>query len=74
MMDFLKAYPSVSKEEYLWEWTVPQVELAAADNTHIEYLSEEQAKRERDLRTAVIVDDPMDLVNDLGVPVFKKKK
>ncbi len=37
MIDFLKANPFVSKEEYLWEWTVPQIKLATIDTTHIEY-------------------------------------
>lgn len=73
MMDFLKAFPSVTRNEYLWEWTVPQVELAAADTTHVEYLTEAQAKKDYEDRTAVIIDDPMDMMNDLGVPVFKKK-
>lgn len=44
MMDFLKQFPFVSKEEYLWEWTVPQVRLATLDNTHVVYLNDKQAK------------------------------
>lgn len=44
MMDFLKQFPFVSREEYLWEWTVPQVRLATLDNTHVVYLNDKQAK------------------------------
>lgn len=69
MIDFLKAFPFVSKEQYLWEWTVPQVRLATADNTHTEYLTEEQAKIVK-AREAGRVFDGTNLNNDLGVPIF----
>lgn len=45
MFDFIKAYPSVTMEQYMWHMTVPQILLAQYDTTHIEYLSEEQAKK-----------------------------
>lgn len=71
MIDFLKAHPSVSKDEYLWGWTVPQIHLAMCDNTHIEYLTEEQAKIEKMRRLAVKVKGEDDaILNDLGVPIF----
>ena len=71
MIDFLKAFPFISKEEYLWSWTVPQVELAAHDNTHIEHLTEEQAKIETEKKNAITYSDPSQLLSDLNVPVFK---
>ena len=37
MMDFLKAYPNVSRHEYLWEWTIPQIVIAMHDATRIDY-------------------------------------
>lgn len=70
MMDFLKAFPSVTRDEYLWTLTVPQVKLAALDGTHIEYLTEEQVKREKMRRNAIHCSDPSELVNDLGLPIF----
>lgn len=71
MIDFLKAHPSVSKDEYMWEWTVPQIHLAMCDNTHIEYLTEEQAKIDRMRRRAVKVGgNDTQLMNDLGIPVL----
>lgn len=69
MIDFLKAHPSVSKDEYMWEWTVPQIHLAISDNTHIEYLTEEQAKLDKARQRAVKVDNA-GMLNDLGVPIF----
>ena len=74
MIDFLRANPYVSKEEYLWQWTIPQVKLASLDYSHVEHLSEEQAKAEKNRKNAVRIDNVMDLVNDLGIPVFNTKK
>ena len=71
MIDFLKAHPSVTKDEYLWKWTVPQVELAICDNTHIEYLSEEQAKIDKARRNSMVFDGKKSsMLNDLGIPIF----
>ena len=70
MIDFLRANPYVSKEEYLWQWTIPQVKLASLDYSHVEHLSEEQAKAEKNRKNSVRIDNVMDLVNDLGIPVF----
>lgn len=66
MIDFLKAHPFVSKEEYLWEWTIPQIRLANYDFTHILYLSEEQAKK----INATIETSPDSLISDLGAMVL----
>lgn len=69
MIDFLKAHPSVSKDEYMWEWTVPQIQLAICDNTHIEYLTEDQAKRDK-LRSHAVKVENTNALNDLGIPIF----
>lgn len=71
MIDFLKAHPGVSRDEYLWEWTVPQVKLALFDNTHVEYLSEEQAKVEKARRSGNVFTSAKSLVSDLGGVVLK---
>lgn len=66
MIDFLKAFPFVTKEQYMWEWTVPQIKLASSDNTHVRYLSEKQAE----MRKAKRYDG--NEYNDLGIPIFGK--
>lgn len=66
MIDFLKAFPFVSKNEYLWEWTIPQVRIASADNTHVRYLSEKQASQRK-----AQLHDGSSLRNDLGMTVFE---
>lgn len=70
MTDFLKALPSVSRDEYLWEWTVPQVQLSLFDQTRVEYLTEKQAQIEKDRKNAQFYSTGASLANDLGVVVL----
>lgn len=67
MMDFIKAFPSVTKEQYMWEWTVPQIRLASADNTHVIYLTEKQAemRKAKEYNSSNIEE-----LSDLGIPIF----
>lgn len=67
MVDFLKQNPYVTREEYMWEWTIPQIRLASYDFTHVRYLTEEEAKKKNE----VTYDDPQEFLNDLGIPIFK---
>lgn len=50
----------------MWEWTVPQIRLASYDYTHVNYLSEKEAKSKK----AKKYDNPDTLMNDLGIPIF----
>lgn len=43
MIDFLKIFPNVSKDEYLWDFTIPQIELASVDFTRIEYIDDDSS-------------------------------
>lgn len=70
MVDFLKNNPYVSREQYMWEWTIPQIRLASYDYTHVNYLSEEEAKSAKKAKNVKSYDNPQDLVNDLGIPIF----
>jgi hypothetical protein len=65
MVDFLKANPFVTMEDYKWKLSVPMIRLMSYDNTRVHYLSDKQAARKK----ATIVDGS-DLKNDLGLPVF----
>ena len=66
MMDFLKAFPAVSRDEYLWEWSVPQIRLALFDNTHVEYLTDKQAEVEKARKNSKIFTSAQALISDLG--------
>lgn len=70
MIDFLKAVPCVTRDEYLWSWTVPQIQLALFDQTHVEYLTEKQAEIEKARRLGHIYSSAGTFANDLGIPVY----
>lgn len=74
MMDFLKSYPFITMEQYYWELSYPMIRLMAYDATRVIYLSEEEAKKAKTVKTAQRIDDPMQLMADTGVPVFNVEK
>ncbi len=65
MVDFLKANPFVTMEEYKWGLSVPMIRLMSSDNTRIHYKSD---KEELAKRTKTINGNNM--TNDLGIPIF----
>lgn len=68
MVDFLKAFPFVSMEDYKWKLSVPLIRLMAIDNTHINYLSEKQVA----MRNTKVIEknDEKTIVNDFGMVVL----
>lgn len=70
MIDFIKNNPTVTKEQYMWEWTIPQIRLASYDFTHIVYLHNKDKKKAK--AAAQTFNTADDLLNDLGMPVFNK--
>ena len=65
MVDFLKANPFVTMEDYKWGLSVPMIRLMISDNTRIHYMSEKEAKKEN----AIVINDADDLMNDLGMSI-----
>lgn len=45
MIDFLRANPFVSREEYMWGMTIPQITLASMDFTRVEYKKEKKEEK-----------------------------
>lgn len=70
MIDFLRANPFVTKEEYMWEWTVPQIKLASYDFSHVSYGSSKKNPK----ANAKTINSAEDLLNDLGVPLSVLEK
>lgn len=68
MVDFLKANPFVSMEDYKWRLSVPMIKIMAMDNTHINYLSDKQIER----RNSKVIGNGAKL-NDLGLPIFENR-
>ena len=73
MIDFLKTNPYVTREDYLWKWTIPQIQLASNDFTHTVVLSKEEVEKRKRNKKAKTYDDPLKLITDLGLPTFNKK-
>lgn len=65
MVDFLKANPFVSMDDYKWGLSVPMIRLMIQDNTRIHYMSEKEAEK----NNAVVINSAEDLVNDLGIGI-----
>ena len=65
MVDFLKANPFVTMDDYKWVLSVPMIRLMISDNTRIHYMSEKEAKMDN----AVVINDAEDLMNDLGMSI-----
>jgi hypothetical protein len=65
MVDFLKANPFVSMEEYKWGLSVPMIRLMSMDNTRVHYMSE----KEKQMKKSTIIDGG-NALNDLGIPIF----
>lgn len=70
MVDFLKANPFISYEQYRWGLSVPMIRLMSTDNTRVHYLSEKEVK----IKKAVVVDSAESLMNDLGVPILSREQ
>lgn len=70
MVDFLKANPFVTYEQYRWGLSVPMIRLMSSDNTRVHYLSEKEAK----MKKAVVFDSAESIINDLGVPILSREQ
>lgn len=72
MVDWLKAIPSMTMNDFLWKLSVPMAKIMAADATQVAYLSEKQAKKAKQRRNSITFDDMLDdeLMTDTGVPIF----
>lgn len=68
MIDFLKENPSVTKEAYMWEWTVPQLKLASMDRTRVKYLTEKEIEAKKSKQYSSNNID--EIKSDLGIPIF----
>ena len=69
MVDFLKANPYMSMEDYMWKYSIPMIKIMGMDNSHVNYLSEKQAKgrggKTIDTKTRTIEE----ISNDLGIKI-----
>lgn len=66
MMDTCKAL-GITRESYLWEWTVPQINLARYDSTHIEYSKDKKgSKKDKPKEKTTVFNSVEDIVAVYG--------
>ena len=69
MVDFLKANPFMTMEDYLWKYSIPMIKIMGMDNSHVNYLSEKQAAN-RGVKAVDVNRMSVDeLNNDLGTKI-----
>lgn len=66
MVDFLKSFPFISLEDYLWGYSIPMLRIMGIDNSHIRYLSEKQAKNRNTPVSSGNNQSAQDLAKSLG--------
>ena len=69
MVDFLKANPYMSIEEYRWKYSIPMIKIMGMDNSHVNYLSEKEAERKKGRLINMSEKSVEELNNDLGVKI-----
>ena len=68
-MDFLKANPYMSMEDYQWKYSIPMIKIMGMDNSHVNYLSEKEAERRKGKTVKTKGASVQELNNDLGVAI-----
>lgn len=69
MVDFLKANPFMTMEDYLWKYSIPMIKIMGMDNSHVNYLSENQAKNKCFKTLDINNMSVEELNNDLGTKI-----
>lgn len=69
MVDFLKANPFMTMEDYLWKYSIPMIKIMGMDNSHVNYLSEREAKNRGVKNVNVNSMSVEELNNDIGVKI-----
>lgn len=76
MVDFLKNNPFMTMDDYLWKYSIPMIRIMGMDNSHVNYLSEQQAEDRKYGGGYVDVKNQSveELNNDLGLKIDFKRK
>ena len=69
MVDFLKANPFMTMDDYLWKYSIPMIKIMGMDNSHVNYLSEKEAQNRQGKVVNTKGVDVQELNNDLGVAI-----
>ena len=69
MVDFLKANPFMTMDEYLWKYSIPMIKIMGMDNSHVKYISEKQKQRQKEKAVDTAGKSANELNSDLGVKI-----
>ena len=69
MVDFLKANPFMTMDDYLWKYSIPMIKIMGMDNTHVNYLTEKQVEDRNFMTVDVNGKSVQQLNNDLGTAI-----
>lgn len=69
IVDFLKANPFMTMDDYLWKYSIPMIKIMGMDNSHVNYLSEKEAQNRGVKNVDVNNMSVEELNNDLGVRI-----
>lgn len=75
MVDWMKANPAFSMDDYMWKLSVPFSRIMAADATQVAYLSDrqkEEYKKRKSKSGDKVYEDPMEFAKALGIPVIQQ--
>lgn len=70
MVDFLKANPFMTMDDYLWKYSIPMIKIMGMDNSHVNYLSEKQAENRKFKTVDMNGKSVEELNNDLGTKII----
>ena len=70
MVDFLKANPFMTMDDYLWKYSIPMIKIMGMDNSHVNYLSEKQAENRKFKNIDMNGKSVEELNNDLGTKII----
>lgn len=69
MVDFLKANPFMTMDDYLWKYSIPMIKIMGMDNSRVNYLSEKQIERRKGEVVDIKGKTIKELNNDLGIKI-----
>ena len=70
MVDFVKSFNgALTLDDYMWKYSIPMIKIMGMDNSHVNYLSESEAKNRGVKNVDVNNTSVEELNNDLGVKI-----
>ena len=70
MVDFVKSFNgALTLDDYMWKYSIPMIKIMGMDNSHVNYLSEKEAKNRGVKNVDVNNMSVEELNNELGVKI-----